>query len=90
MDYQRNTWKKYVEENMYKNLWCTTYRIKANKLKTSNIMSTIKNGCITIGWETIDEIIRSLFVKNNDAVVGDRLLTVGENAVIRRNKGTMK
>jgi len=37
---KENTWKKYVEDNMKDNLW-TIIRIVA-KLKTGNIMSTIK------------------------------------------------
>jgi hypothetical protein len=31
-----NTWKKYVENNMNRDLWSITYGIVANKLKTLN------------------------------------------------------
>jgi hypothetical protein len=39
---KENTWKKYVEDNINRDPWSITYRIVANKLKTGNIMSTIK------------------------------------------------
>jgi len=48
------------------------YKIVANKLKTGNIMSTIRkaDGTMTIDWqETADEIIKDLFLEDNEAVV---------------------
>jgi len=50
---KENTWKKYVEGNMNRDPWSITYRIVANKLKTGNIMSTIKkaDGSMTAGWQ---------------------------------------
>jgi hypothetical protein len=45
---KENTWKKYVEVNMNRDPWSITV---ANKLKTGNIMSTIKkaDGSMTAG-----------------------------------------
>jgi hypothetical protein len=73
---KENTWKKYVENN--KNPWSISYRIAANKLKTGNIMSTLKktNGSMTIGQETADEIIKNLFL---EAI--RRLPTAEENSI---------
>jgi len=50
---------------------------------------------MTIGWQEIaDEIIKSLFLKDNEAIVGDRLLTAEENAIeldeIRRYIKTLR
>jgi len=70
---KENTWKKYVEDNMNRNPWSITYRIVANKLKTGNIMSTIKkaDGSMTAGLqETANEMIKCLFLKNDEALEG--------------------
>jgi len=58
---------------MNDNPWNIMYRIVANKLKTGTIMSTIKKAdrSITTDWqETADEIIKGLFLEDNEAVVG--------------------
>jgi hypothetical protein len=52
---------------MNRDPWSITYRIVANKLKTENIMSTIKKAdrSMTAGWqETANEIIKYLFLKD--------------------------
>jgi hypothetical protein len=69
---------------MNRDLWSTTYRIVANELKTGNIMSSIKkaDGSMTAGWqETADEIIKSLFLKDDEASVDDRLPIEEEDTV---------
>jgi hypothetical protein len=61
---------------MNRDPWSITYRIVANKLKTGNIMSTIKKAdeSMTEGWqETADEIIKCLFLKDDKALKGGRL-----------------
>jgi len=66
------------------------YRIVANKLKTGNIMFSIKkaNETMTTDWqETADEIIKGLFLKDNEAVVGDRLLS-GRKCIEIQDKET--
>jgi hypothetical protein len=81
---KENTWKKYVKDNMNRDPWSIMYRIVANKLKTGNIMSTIKkaDGSMTEGWqETANEIIKCLFLKDDEALKGDRLSTEEEDIV---------
>ncbi|KAH0950376.1 hypothetical protein HN011_009114, partial [Eciton burchellii] len=79
-----NTWKKYVEDNTNRDPWSITYRIIANKLKTGNIMSTIKkaDGSMIAGWQkTANEVIKSLFLKDYEALEGDRLPIEKEDSV---------
>jgi hypothetical protein len=70
---------------MNRDPWSITYRIVANKLKTGNIMSTIKkaDGSMpTAGWqETANEIMKCLFLKDDEALEGDRLSTEEEDVV---------
>jgi len=56
------------------------YPIVADKLKTGNFMFTVKkaNGSMTNNWqETADEIMNGLFLKEDEAMIGDRPTTVG-------------
>jgi hypothetical protein len=63
--------------------WSITYGIVANKLKTGNIISIKKaDGSITAGWQEIaNEIIKCLFLKDDEALEGDRLSTEEEDVV---------
>jgi len=79
---------------MNDNPWTIMYRIVANKLKTGNIMSIIKkvDGIITTDWhETANEIIKGLFLEDNEMIVGDRLSITKESAVeIKRYIDSLK
>jgi len=69
---------------MSRDPWSITYRIVANKLKTGNIMSIIKkaDGSMSTGLqETAKEIIKCLFLKDDEALEGDRLFTEEEDVV---------
>jgi hypothetical protein len=69
---------------MNRDPWSITYRIVANKLKTGNIMFIIKktDGSMTAGWqETANEIIKCLFLKDDEALEEDRLSTEEEDVV---------
>ncbi|KAH0951452.1 hypothetical protein HN011_011264 [Eciton burchellii] len=63
--------------------WSITYGIVANKLKTGNIISIKKaDGSMTAGWQEIaNEIIKCLFLKDDEALEGDRLSTEEEDVV---------
>jgi hypothetical protein len=69
---------------MNRDPWSITYRIVVNKLKTGNIMTTIKkaDGSMTAGWqETANKMIKCLFLKDDEALESGRLCTEEEDVV---------
>jgi len=61
----------------------------ANKLKIDNIMSTVKKAdrCMTIRWQEIaNEIIKGIFLKDNEMVVCDNYVLIAEESAIRLNE----
>jgi hypothetical protein len=71
---------------MNRDPWSITYRIIANKQKTSNIISPIKkaDGFTIVSWqETADESIKNLFLEDleDEAIVADRMPIEEENAI---------
>jgi len=80
---KENIWKKYGEDNMNRDPWSIMYRIVANKLKTGNIMSTIKkaDGSMTEDWQETANEIKCLFLKDDEALKRDRLSTEEEDVV---------
>jgi len=70
--------------SMNRDPWSITYRIVVNKLKTGNIMTTIKkaDGSMTAGWqETANKMIKCLFLKDDEALESGRLCTEEEDVV---------
>jgi len=68
----------------------------ANKLKTGNIMIAIKaikksDGSMINDWQkTVNEIMNHLFLKENEAIVGDRLPTAEAGITELANKRIYK
>jgi len=62
------------------------YRIVVNKLRTGNIMSTVKKTHGSIVWqEIVDEIIKSIFLEDNEVIMRDRL-PISEKSAVELDK----